>query len=115
MDIDEATRAILENPKTRRGWVIYKLQLQNQTLAGLAQAHGVSRQCLYHVFSAPYPRMEKVLADAVGLTPQALFVERYDANGKPARRMGRPKKVSCHGKNHKPNRAAGGTPCSPEA
>jgi hypothetical protein len=35
--------------------------------------------------------MEKVLADALGLTPQTLFPERYDALGVPNRPIGRPR------------------------
>ncbi len=104
MDTSTAPSAILGDPQKRRGWVIYRLQLQGQTLAGLAHAHGVTRQCLYHVFKAPYPNMERLLAEAVGMKPQVLFAERYGADGLPARRIGRPKKVSCHEKNDKPNR-----------
>lgn len=109
MDIEEIPRAILADPRKRRSWVIYRLQLRGTTLARLAQAHGVTRQCLYHVFTRPYPHMEKLVAEAIGMRPETLFAERYDADGQPARRMGRPRKVSCHEKNHKPNKPPRGT------
>lgn len=35
--------------------------------------------------------MEKALADALGLQPQDLFPERYDTDGLPNRRRGRPR------------------------
>ena len=103
--IDTTTKRLLANPKKRRAWVIYQLLLKGQTLADIARGANVERQTLYHAFDRPYPRMERVLADAIGLTPQQLFAERYDADGLPTRRKGigngrRPTggtKSSCHG------------------
>jgi Ner family transcriptional regulator len=67
---------------------MYQLQLQDETVAGLARKEGVRRQTIYQVWTAPYPRMEKVLADALDMRPQDLFPERYDADGLPTRRRG---------------------------
>ncbi|MGH8504869.1 MAG: helix-turn-helix domain-containing protein [Stenotrophobium sp.] len=106
MELDEPTRALLRDSKKRRSWVIFQLQLRDQTLAGLASANGVTRQCLYHVFTTPYPHMEKLVADALGLTPETLFAERYDSSGRSLRCIGRPRKFSCHEKNHKSTNAA---------
>lgn len=111
MELDTATRAILADPRKRRSWVIYRLQLNGRSLAALAQKHGVTRQCVYQVFRQPYPHMEKLVADAVGLEPQVLFAERYDERGRSLRARGRPRKNSCHGKNDKPK--APKMPCSP--
>lgn len=61
-------------------------------MAKVAAEAGVKRSSLYSAFIKPYPRMEKVIADAVGLSPQDLFPERYDDAGLPNRRMGRPYK-----------------------
>ncbi len=96
MKIDNATRQLLKDPKKRHAWVIYQLTLQGRSLAQVADGAGVSRQCLYQVFRRTYPRMERVVADAIGLSPAELWPERYDADGLPIRRMGRPKKVSYH-------------------
>lgn len=100
LKIDRTTRTLLKDPHKRRGWIIYQLTLQGRSLASVARKAGVRRQTLYQVFLKPYPRMEKVLADALAMTPQHLFPERYDADGLPVRRMGRPRKVSCHGSKH---------------
>lgn len=61
-------------------------------MAEVAAGAGVKRSSLYSAFLKPYPRMERVIADAVGMAPQDLFPERYDAHGLPNRRMGRPPK-----------------------
>ncbi|MFA5633520.1 MAG: helix-turn-helix domain-containing protein [Porticoccaceae bacterium] len=70
----------------------YQIHMQGLTMAQVAAAVGVDRRTLYQVFRKPYPRMEKVVAEALGMTPQVLFPERYDADGLPNRMMGRPQK-----------------------
>lgn len=113
MKIDSATKALFQHPKKRRSWVVYQMQLQGRSLSAVAAANGVARQCLYSAFLRPYPRMEKLIADAVGLAPPVLWPERYDADGLPNRRKGRPQgrgiknKGSCHGSKDKPARGAG--------
>jgi Ner family transcriptional regulator len=89
-NLDSTTRKLLKDPKKRRAWVIYQVTLQGRSLATVARDAGVKRQTLYRVFDICYPRMEKLIADAVGLRPQEVFPERYDADGLPNRRMGRP-------------------------
>jgi len=83
---------ILKDPKKRQAWVIYQLSLQGRSLADIARGAGVRRQTLYQAFHRSYPRMEKIIADALGLAPGTLWPERYDADGLPVRRLGRPKK-----------------------
>jgi len=98
--IDTATKKLLRDPLKRRAWVIYQLGINGRSLADVGRENGVHRKCLYHALVKPYPRMEMMIARSLELTPQALFPERYDADGLPNRRMGRPKKVSGH--EHKP-------------
>jgi Ner family transcriptional regulator len=86
--MDSATRKILKDPRKRRGWIIYQLTLQGRSLASVARDAGVKRQTLYQVFHIRYPRMEKILADVLGLTPQLIFPERYDENGLPLKERG---------------------------
>jgi len=91
--IDTKLKEILADPKKRRSWVMYQLHMQGKSLAQVGKDNGVNtRQSLYETFRKPYPRVEKVIADAVDLTPQQLFPERYDADGLPNRPMGRRKK-----------------------
>lgn len=90
--LDSKTRELLRDPIKRRAWVKYQVHLQGRSLAQVAADAGVARSTLYQTFLKTYPRMEKVIADAVGLAPADLWPERYDADGLPHYRMGRPKK-----------------------
>ena len=83
--LDSITKALFRDPVKRRAWVKYQVQLQGRSMAQLAADHGVKRATLYQTFQRPYPRMEAIIADAVGLTPQELWPERYDADGLPNR------------------------------
>lgn len=71
--------------------MIYQVSLQGMSLAAVARNAGVNRQTVYHAFDAPNPRVEKLLAHAVGLTPQQLFPERYTIEGSPTTHAERPK------------------------
>lgn len=86
---DNAKKLIRQGGERRRAWVKYQLELTGRSMASIAAQCGVGRTALYAAFRRPYPRMEKALADALGVTPQALFPERYDADGLPNRRQGR--------------------------
>lgn len=88
--LTEQTRKLLRDPAKRRAWIIYQLSLMNSSVAGVANHSNVTRQTMYSVFQKPYPRMEKLLADAIGMAPKDLFPERYDVDGLPNRKMGRP-------------------------
>lgn len=110
MKIDRATARLIQDPQKRWAWIIYQLGLQGRSLAEVAAGGGVKRQTLYVVQRHPYPRMEKIIADALDMTPAQLFSERYDADGLPARKWGRPyKKISCHGSKDNTTRAARNT------
>lgn len=92
MTLDNKTKQLLRDPAKRRYWVIYQLGLLGLSLAKVAKGHGVRRQTLNAALHKTYPRMEKVLADALEVAPKDLFPERYDADGLPLYRYGRPKK-----------------------
>lgn len=94
MTLDIPTKNLLLDPEKRRAWIVYQVSLTGGSLARVAEDAGVNRQTLYGVFQRPYPRMEKLIADALGLTPQALFPDRYNADGLPNRRRGRKPKNS---------------------
>ncbi|KAB7624357.1 helix-turn-helix domain-containing protein [Alkalilimnicola sp. S0819] len=100
--LDTKTRKLLTDPIQRRAWVKYQIHLQGRSMAQVAADAGVKRQCLYSTFLKSYPRMEKVIADAVGLTPAELWPERYDAVGLPCYRTGgsRKKPVTKQAKNN---------------
>lgn len=80
------------NPRQRREWIKYQLRLRNSSLAQVARDHGVSRDAAILALRKPYPRMERAIANALGLEPIQIWPERYDENGRPNRPLGRPKK-----------------------
>lgn len=100
IQIDNKTKKLLKDPEKRRAWVKYQIQLKGLSMAQVAANAGVTRECLYSAFKKTYPRMEKVIADAVGLEPAVLWPERYDADGLPIYRMGRPKKSVISSRKH---------------
>jgi len=59
-------------------------------MAQVADKAGVNRQTLYSAFFKTYPRMEMVIANALDIAPADLWPERYDKDGLPIYRMGRP-------------------------
>lgn len=89
--LDSTTKALFRDPRKRRVWVIYQVSLQGMSLAAVARNAGVNRQTVYHAFDAPNPHVEKLLAHAVGLTPQQLFPERYTSEDLPTTHTERPK------------------------
>ncbi|MCP1726254.1 Ner family transcriptional regulator [Natronospira proteinivora] len=76
----------------RREWIKQQLRRRGSSLAQVAREHGVSRDAPILALRKPYPRMERAIAEALDLAPEAIWPERYDANGRPNRPIGRPKK-----------------------
>lgn len=89
----------------RKEWVKYQLRLKGYSLAALGRVLGVSRSAPVLALRQPYPRIERAIADILGLEPAAIWPERYDAEGNPNRPMGRPKKSITSPKlpRHQPN------------
>lgn len=91
---------------------MYQLGLRGRTMVSIARRLGLKKDTVYVVWQRPYPRIERVIADMLGIKPEDLFPDRYDAAGKPARRMGRPPKKSASNKAKNNSRA---TPCNDKA
>jgi lambda repressor-like predicted transcriptional regulator len=68
-----------------REWVKFCLHLKGYALKSFAQRHGITAGTVGVVFSRPFPRMEKLIAETLETLPQDLWPERYDKNGKPNR------------------------------
>ncbi len=82
---------IPQDPRERREWILYRLRVAGYTLSSLARELGVARRTPQVALHRPYPRMERILAETIGHAPHELWPERYDANGKPNRPLGRPR------------------------
>ncbi|MCF8483336.1 MAG: helix-turn-helix domain-containing protein, partial [Rhodospirillum sp.] len=70
-----------KNPATRREWVKYQFALRGLSFRRLAAKIGVTQQAISACLMAPNFHLEPVVADVLGLTPQDLFPERFDAMG----------------------------------
>jgi Ner family transcriptional regulator len=66
-----------KNPAERRAWILYRLRLRGLSFRQLARETGVSQQAMSAACMAPNIHLEPVIAEAIGLTPQALFPERW--------------------------------------
>lgn len=73
---------IPKNPSQRRAWLVYQLKLRGLSARQLALREGVSREAIGGVMNTPSATLERVVARSLGLMPQELFPERYDAAGR---------------------------------
>ncbi len=74
----------------RREWIKFQLRVRGSSLSAIARELGVTRHAPRLALVKPYPRMERAIADKLGLKPMELWPERYDENGQPNRTKGRP-------------------------
>ncbi len=66
------------------------LEKAGWTLSRLSRSHGYHRSAASHVLRHPWPKLERVIAEAIGLQPQDLWPSRYTLDGRPNRPRGRP-------------------------
>jgi Ner family transcriptional regulator len=86
-------KTIPSDPKIRREWIKYQLAIRGHTLSTLAKQHNRTRQQPQAALRKPYPKWERIIADALGIESHHLWPERYDADGAPARKKGRGRSV----------------------
>lgn len=81
MSTQSAPNEIPDDPVQRNEWIKFQLRMRGSSLSKLARRLGVSRQAVRNALSAPYPKMERVIADELGLPPRAIWPERYERRG----------------------------------
>ncbi len=64
------------------------------TLRRLSHHHGYSANSCSWTLHKPWPKVERIIADVIGLPPQAIWPSRYDDQGLPNRKVGRPKSIA---------------------
>jgi len=69
---------------TLREWVKFQLRLNGHSLKSFGRQYRVKAGTVGVVFTRAYPRMEKLISDALNLQPWELWPERY-TNEKPNR------------------------------
>ncbi|WP_321367654.1 helix-turn-helix domain-containing protein [uncultured Desulfuromusa sp.] len=69
---------ILNTPDTRNEWIKFQLALRRKSFASLGEKAGVSRQCVKSALNKSYPKMERLIADALDMPVEQLWPERYN-------------------------------------
>ena len=73
-----AKNDIPKNPARRREWIKGELRLRGTSLRQLALAIGVAPQSMSATLTQPLSHLEPVIADALGVTVEELFPERFE-------------------------------------
>ncbi len=70
-------QSIPADPVQRNEWIKFQLRIRGSSLSQLARELGVTRQAVRNALSSRYPRMERVIAAEIGLSPETIWPERY--------------------------------------
>jgi Ner family transcriptional regulator len=66
--------------------VLAALKKRGHSLAGLSVANGYHPTAAGKALKQPWPAIERLLAEAIGMTPREIWPNRYDSEGNPLRR-----------------------------
>ncbi len=79
------------NPTVASDWhpadVLAALKKRGHSLSGLSIANGYHPTAAGKALKQPWPAMERLLADAIGVVSQEIWPSRYDSEGNPRRPM----------------------------
>ncbi|WP_096375971.1 helix-turn-helix domain-containing protein [Pseudomonas chlororaphis] len=97
------TAKIPSDPALRWEWIKYQLRARGTSLAQLARELNVSGPAIKNVKRTAYPRMERAIAEALGLKPAEIWPERWATNDAPHRtRQNRAERNAVSSKDHNP-------------
>jgi Ner family transcriptional regulator len=65
--------------------VLAALKKRGFSLAGLSVANGYHPTAAGKALKQPWPAIERLLAEAIGVAPQEIWPSRYDESGNPRR------------------------------
>lgn len=85
MSVSKATKKTATVTDWHRADIIASLKKQGWSLRSLAAECGVSYETLKSALDKPYPKMERVIASAIGTPPEVIWAKRF------AKRNFRPK------------------------
>lgn len=92
---------VLRDNGLRWAWIQFQIKSRGGTFAALAEKHGLERHTLLKAKAIHYPRMERIIAEALGFTAAQLFPTRYNKYGVPSERY--------RGRNHNPTKRQQGS------
>lgn len=83
--------AVPRDPFARHGWIVQALRSRGVSLSALSIQAGYTRTYFQQALHRPLVTAEAAIAQALGLTPQQIWPERFDRAGRrlPQRRPGR--------------------------
>lgn len=95
------TNKSLKKPVIQEDWhpsdIKAALEKLGWSLRQLGFEHGYSgNNSFSEAFRKPWPKVERIIADTLGLKPEAIWPTRYDSHGLPNRVMGRRPKRPDH-------------------
>lgn len=61
--------------------ILFRLRETGTTAAALAEKAGCSRQNFYGALERPYPKVQAIVAEALGVSRQQIWPEFYDEAG----------------------------------
>lgn len=70
--------------------IIAELRMQAQkSLRQLSEENELSPNTLAQALQRPYPKAERIIAAAIGVSPQTIWPSRYNTDGSTSRRKGK--------------------------
>jgi Ner family transcriptional regulator len=82
MSLHIDTLDIPKEPAARRAWVLFQFKLRGISARRLAFRLRVTPSAIGNALMLPSARIEREIAKVLGVTPQDLFPERFDAGGR---------------------------------
>ena len=73
---------IPSDPRERATWIVVQLRRRGYSLRMLSEANGFSHTYTGGALVRPLYPAEVIIAEALGTTPEVLFAERYDRQGR---------------------------------
>lgn len=80
---DGCQRNALETSDWHPADVLAALKKRGHNLAGLSVSHGYHPTAAGKALKQQWPAMERLVAEAIGIAPQAIWPSRYDDDGSP--------------------------------
>lgn len=76
-----------KKPALQEDWhpafTVYRLRLKGLSLRRLARLNGYAQGSATLVMRVAWPKIERLVASAIGVTPQEIWPSRYNADGTP--------------------------------
>jgi len=67
-------------------YIVYQLRLKGLSLRRLARLNGYAPTSGTTAIYRQFPKVERLIADAIGVEPKTIWPSRYNADGTPKRR-----------------------------